>query len=116
MQMTAVAAEVGLACADTIASEQHGVVGFRQLYAEGVPRWLVRRELRARRWKRRGRQCLTVHNGPLTVEAKRWIAVLELGPRAALRIPLVAWRIDQARVLDALEALFRSRGWLPAAA
>lgn len=36
--------------------------------------------------------------------------------RTVVRIPLVAWRIDQARVLDALEALFRSRGWLPAAA
>jgi very-short-patch-repair endonuclease len=36
--------------------------------------------------------------------------------REVMRIPLVAWRIDQERVLDALEAVFRSRGWLPSAA
>ena len=33
--------------------------------------------------------------------------------RTVVRLPLVAWRWDEAAVLDALEALFRSRGWLP---
>ena len=31
--------------------------------------------------------------------------------RTTVRIPLVAWRLDEAAVLDALEELFRSRGW-----
>lgn len=36
--------------------------------------------------------------------------------RTPVRISLLAWRVDQERVLDALEELFRSRGWLPLAA
>jgi hypothetical protein len=28
-----------------------------------------------------------------------------------VRIPLVAWRLDEGAVLDGLEVLFRSRGW-----
>jgi very-short-patch-repair endonuclease len=31
--------------------------------------------------------------------------------RTTVRIPLVAWRLDEAAVLDGLEELFRSRGW-----
>jgi hypothetical protein len=31
--------------------------------------------------------------------------------RTTVRIPLVAWRLDERAVLDALEELFRSRGW-----
>ena len=33
-----------------------------------------------------------------------------------MRIPLLAWRLDENRVLDAVEAVFRSRGWMPSAA
>jgi very-short-patch-repair endonuclease len=33
-----------------------------------------------------------------------------------MRIPLLAWRLDEERVLDAVEAVFRARGWLPTAA
>lgn len=33
-----------------------------------------------------------------------------------MRIPLLAWRLDEERVLDAIESVFRSRGWTPAAA
>lgn len=33
-----------------------------------------------------------------------------------MRIPLLAWRLDEERVLDAVEQVFRSRGWFPAAA
>jgi very-short-patch-repair endonuclease len=60
------------------------VVSRRQLYAAGVPRWLVRLELRARRWQRGGQQTVVVHNGPLDAPTRRWVAVLEAGPRAAL--------------------------------
>jgi hypothetical protein len=49
-----------------------------------VPRWLVRLELRVGRWQRTGRHTVAVHNGPLDVPARRWVAVLECGPRAAL--------------------------------
>jgi hypothetical protein len=35
---------------------------------------------------------------------------------AVMRIPLLAWRLDEERVLDAIESVFRSRGWIPAAA
>jgi very-short-patch-repair endonuclease len=36
--------------------------------------------------------------------------------RTTLRIPLEAWRLDEEAVLDALEAVFASRGWSPVAA
>lgn len=67
-----------------LARAQSGVVSRRQLHAAGVPRWLVRSELRARRWQRSGQQTVVVHNGPVDVATRRWIAVLEAGPRAAL--------------------------------
>ena len=84
MSMSSLAATLGVARATRIAAAQEGVAGLRQLYTAGVPRWLVRRELRVGRWKRRGRQSITTHNGPLDAAARRWIAVFELGPRAAL--------------------------------
>lgn len=67
-----------------LARRQEHVISRRQLYAAGVPRWAVRNELRVGRWQRTGRQTVVVHNGPLTAAARRWIAVLECGPRAAL--------------------------------
>lgn len=40
---------------------------------------------------------------------------LDLGAegRTIARIPLIAWRLDEVAVLDALERLFRSKGWRP---
>ena len=35
--------------------------------------------------------------------------------RTVVRIPLVGWRVGQGEVLDALERLFRARGWRPGA-
>jgi very-short-patch-repair endonuclease len=84
MRISSLAAELGLARARALAQEQELVAGRRQLCAVGVPRWLVRRELRVGRWQRTGRQTVALHNGPLPVEAERWVAVLENGPRAAL--------------------------------
>lgn len=74
----------GIETARRLAGEQHGVVGRRQLYDAGVPRWLVRRELRAGRWQTTGTQSVAAHNGPLSREARCWGAVIELGPRAAI--------------------------------
>lgn len=44
----------------------------------------MRHELRVGRWQRTGRQTVALHNGPLGSAARRWVAVLEGGPRAAL--------------------------------
>lgn len=43
---------------------------------------------------------------------------LTLGSEGTLviRIPLIAWRLGEEQVLDALEQLFRARGWQPQAA
>src|SRR3954451_18756257 len=84
MRISSVAAEAGLARARTLAAVQEQIGSRRQLYLAGVPRWLVRHELRVGRWQRTGRQTVALHNGPLSVEARRWVAVLENGPRAAL--------------------------------
>ena len=78
------AATLGLARARSIGKQQESVCARRQLYAAGVPRWLIGRELRVGRWQRTGRQTVALHNGPLTAAARRWVAVLESGPRAAL--------------------------------
>lgn len=72
------------AAAARVGRQQAQVVSRRQLYAAGVPRWLVRHELRVGRWQRTGRQTVALHNGPLPTAAQRWVAVLEGGPRAAL--------------------------------
>lgn len=84
MRISSLAAELGLRRAAAVAEDQHLIVGRRQLYRAGVPRWLVHRELRVGRWQRTGRQTVALHNGPLTVEAQRWVAVLESGPRGLL--------------------------------
>lgn len=73
-----------LALVRELAEEQRDVVSRRQLAALRVPRWVVRLELRSGRWARRGRQTVTTHNGPLTAAARHWVAVLEVGCRAAL--------------------------------
>ena len=84
MTTSSLAAQLGVARARRIAGDQAGIASRRALIAADVPRWLIRRELRVGRWQRTGRQTIAVHNGPLDAAAKRWIAVLELGPRAAL--------------------------------
>lgn len=68
----------------TRANEQDGVISRREAYALGLTRAEVRAQIRAQRWKRVGRHCLCVHNGPLTSAARQWAAVLEAGPRAHL--------------------------------
>lgn len=67
-----------------LGAAQEQVVSRRQLYAAGVPRWLVRLEVRAGRWQLLGTQVVVLHNGPLSAPARRWAAVLEAGPQAAL--------------------------------
>lgn len=73
-----------LVAARSLAETQDGVLSRRQLYALGMPRWLVRRELLARRWVRAGDQAIRLHNGPLSPEGHRWAALFIGGPRAML--------------------------------
>lgn len=64
------------------AAEQADVVSRRQLYDHGYTRGEVRAQVRAKRWQTIGRHCLCLHTGPLTLEGRHWVAVLEGGPRA----------------------------------
>ncbi len=74
----------GRLTAARLAGSQSNAASRRQLYEAGVPRWLVRLEVRSGRWQRTGRQTVVVHNGPLDAPTRRAVAVLEAGPRAAL--------------------------------
>lgn len=92
-----------LLAARMLAELQDGVVSRRQLYALGVPRWLVRREVLSRRWIRVGDQAVRLHTGPLSPEGHRWAALFVGGPRAMLdgASSLVASgleRFDEVRV------------------
>ena len=77
-------AELARTRAVRLARETDHVMARRALLAAGVPRWLIRLELRVGRWSRAGRQAVVLHNAPLTRAARRQVAVLEAGPRAAL--------------------------------
>lgn len=92
-----------LEAARALAVLQDGVVSRRQLYALGVPRWLVTREVRQRRWVRVGDQAVCVHTGPLSPVGHRWAALFVGGPRAMIdgASALVAAgmeRFDEVRV------------------
>ncbi len=70
--------------ARALGADQGDVVSRPQLYDAGVPRWLVAREVRARRWRRLGDQAVCLHNGPVEDVGHWWAAVLQGGPRAQL--------------------------------
>ena len=67
-----------------LAAARHGVLYRPELAAAGIPRWVVRLEVRQRRWRRTGRQTVVTHNGSLSDVQRRAVAALEVGPRAAL--------------------------------
>ena len=73
-----------LAVARAIAADQEGALSRRQLSRAGVPRWVIRVELSAGRWQSTGRQSVVVHNGPLSWSTRCWVALFEVGQRAAL--------------------------------
>lgn len=72
-------------CGDML-GRQAGVASRRQLYAAGLRRWDVSAELKAGRWVRSGPQTIRAHGlgTALDDRARWWIAVLEIGSRAAL--------------------------------
>src|SRR3954447_13850692 len=62
-------AQDGRAAARRLGLDQHQVVGRRQLIAARVPRWLLRAEVKAGRWREHTPQVVVLHTGPLTPEA-----------------------------------------------
>lgn len=70
--------------ASRLADAQNGVLSRAQLTALGVPRWHIRSNVQAGRWRPHGRQCVAVHNGELAGPARWWFAVFETGGGAAL--------------------------------
>lgn len=67
-----------------LARRQEGIASRRQLYAAGLSRGQLRARLSSGRWRRTGRQTISVTTGPLTPSARCWVAVLETCPRAAV--------------------------------
>ena len=70
--------------AEAVAAQQAGILSRPQLYAMGLTRAEVHANVRADRWRRVGRQSISIHRGPLSQEAQHWAAVHEAGPRAYL--------------------------------
>jgi len=99
------------------ARSQDDVVSRAQIYGLGLSRAEVRAEVAARRWQAIGRHCLAVHNGPLTSEARHWVAVLEAGPRAMIDgesslvlAGLERYTVERIRVSVPRGARIRHRG------
>jgi hypothetical protein len=69
---------------DRLAAPQAGIVSRTQLYAAGITRSEVRAQVRARRWRRCGTHAVATFTGPLPPDSRRWVAVIEGGPRAML--------------------------------
>lgn len=69
---------------EAVARGKDGVVSRSEIYALGIFRGEVRAQVRAHRWRRVGRHTICIHRGPLTLEARHRIAVIEGGPRAFL--------------------------------
>lgn len=67
-----------------LAAEQAGMVSRAQLRALGWTADDVRNQAAAGRWRPHGRQAIALHSGPLTLEALRWLAVLEGGDECAV--------------------------------
>ncbi|MFB9313754.1 hypothetical protein [Nocardioides plantarum] len=72
------------ALVDALSQEQAGIVSLRRLYDEGITRGEVRANVRAARWRRCGTHAVALLTGPLSDEAKHWVALIEGGPRAML--------------------------------
>ncbi|NHA67026.1 DUF559 domain-containing protein [Phycicoccus flavus] len=69
---------------DAAAEEHGGVLSRGLLRGLGVDRDAVAREVSGRRWAVAGEHTVALHRGPLPVEALRWRALWETGPRVAV--------------------------------
>jgi very-short-patch-repair endonuclease len=100
-----------------LAVQQHGIVSLAQLYGCGLTRAEVRAEVRARRWRRAGCRAVITFTGPLPIESRRWVAVIEGGPRAVLdgeaalqAAGLTGYSVGRMRVTVPRGARVRHRG------
>lgn len=76
---------------EELARQQAGVVARRQLQALGVPRRVVRTQLRARRWQRPYPGTFVVFTGPLPPLARLWAALLYAGKDSVASHDSAAW-------------------------
>lgn len=88
---------------ERLRSTQHDVLSRAQLTALGIDHDRVAREVLARRWREAGPLAVVLHNGPLTVEQRRWVATLNGGVLAAATAlegyGLVGYESEQVHVL-----------------
>ncbi|MDX6197920.1 MAG: hypothetical protein QOJ79_1071 [Actinomycetota bacterium] len=77
-------ADLAIARVLRLGRHQGDVVGRQQAYEAGMTRGALRAQIAARRWQRTGRQTFATHNGELSELGRWWVAVLEVGPTAAL--------------------------------
>lgn len=97
-----------------LAGQTSGVLSRREAKAQGIPRWLLQLEVRAGRWQRTGRQTVVVHNGPLSADARRAIAMLEVSPRAALDGTTALQHLGVTALTDSELHVITPRGSTPA--
>src|SRR4051812_17583850 len=71
-------------CAASLLHHQDGVATYEQLIGVGLTRDVIRGQVEARRWQRRGRHCLVAHNASMTRRQVTWLALLDAPPPVAL--------------------------------
>lgn len=91
---------------ERLISAQAGMLARRQLTALGMDWDRVNRQIIAGRWSTRTPRVVSVVTGALTIEQRRWLAVLHAGPRSMLggltagaRHGLTGWDRDDVTVL-----------------
>jgi hypothetical protein len=67
-----------------LARRQAGLISRAQPNEQGVGPFIVNAQLAADRWSAVGSTVIATFTGPLTAEARRWAALLNAGPAAAL--------------------------------
>jgi hypothetical protein len=82
---------------ERLAFERDGVLSRAELSALGVHHKYVARQVDAQRWRTVGPKVVVLHRGPLTVRARRFVAVRNAGPYAALAAwtALEAWGLQR---------------------
>lgn len=70
--------------AEELAEQHGGVLSRSLLLGLGVDRGAVARQVAGHRWAVAGHLTVAMHRGPLPDEAKRWLAVWEVGHRVAV--------------------------------
>jgi hypothetical protein len=94
MSRSAPVRDDAVAAVHALAGPQGGAVARAQLIAAGVPRALVRRELRARRWQRPHPRTYVTFTGPMPFLTTVWAALLYAGPDAVASHATAAYLQD----------------------